>query len=93
MALEAAEAERKRKEDEEATAKAIQEAAERQALLERRKQEKAMALGPEPEKGPDVTEVYNAYNLCLRVYSFLGYFFWYLMLYLHFFLVSIAYAI
>ena len=61
VALEAAEAERKRKEDEEAAAKAIREAAERQALLERRKQEKAMALGPEPEKGPDVTEVYSLF--------------------------------
>uniref|UniRef100_A0ACD5TIW4 Uncharacterized protein n=2 Tax=Avena sativa TaxID=4498 RepID=A0ACD5TIW4_AVESA len=54
---EAAEAERKRKEDEEAQARAVQEAAEKEAALARRRQEKAMALGAEPEKGPDVTRV------------------------------------
>ncbi|KAL5229615.1 hypothetical protein ABZP36_028391 [Zizania latifolia] len=54
---EAAEAERKRKEEEEALARAAQEAAEKEAALTRRRQEKAMALGAEPEKGPDVTRV------------------------------------
>ncbi|KQJ97490.1 plant UBX domain-containing protein 10 [Brachypodium distachyon] len=54
---EAAEAERKRKEDEEAQVRAVQEAAEKEAALARRRQEKAMALGAEPEKGPDVTRV------------------------------------
>ena len=54
---EAAEAERKRKEEEEALKRAAQEAAERQAALTRKRQEKAMALGEEPEKGPDVTQV------------------------------------
>jgi len=54
---EAAEAERKRKEEEEALERAAQEAAEKQAALVRRRQEKAMALGEEPEKGPDVTQV------------------------------------
>lgn len=57
MAFEMAEAERKRKEEEEAAAKAAQEAAERQAAMDLRRQQKAMALGSEPEKGPDVTEV------------------------------------
>eukprot|EP01018_Ginkgo_biloba_P012699 Gb_09992 [translate_table: standard] len=54
---EAAEAEKKRKEEEEAVARAAQEAAEREAALERRRQEKAMSLGVEPEKGPEVTQV------------------------------------
>ncbi|KAF6983786.1 hypothetical protein CFC21_001902 [Triticum aestivum] len=54
---EAVEAERKRIEDEEAQARAVQEAAEKEAALARRRQEKAMALGAEPEKGPDVTRV------------------------------------
>ncbi|XP_006661964.1 plant UBX domain-containing protein 10 [Oryza brachyantha] len=54
---EAAEAERKRKEEEEAQERAAQEAAEKEAALARRRQEKAMALGAEPEKGPDVTRV------------------------------------
>eukprot|EP00252_Welwitschia_mirabilis_P025066 TRINITY_DN7693_c0_g2_i1.p1 TRINITY_DN7693_c0_g2~~TRINITY_DN7693_c0_g2_i1.p1 ORF type:complete len:495 (+),score=96.03 TRINITY_DN7693_c0_g2_i1:330-1814(+) len=54
---EAAEAERKRLEEEEAKARAAQEAAAREAALERRRQEKAMSLGAEPEKGPDVTQV------------------------------------
>ncbi|KAG8084108.1 hypothetical protein GUJ93_ZPchr0010g9006 [Zizania palustris] len=54
---EAAEAERKRKEEEAALARAAQEAAEKEAALARRRQEKAMALGAEPEKGPDVTRV------------------------------------
>ena len=60
---EAAEAERKRIEDEEAQARAVQEAAEKEAALARRRQEKAMALGAEPEKGPDVTRV------CLTFFS------------------------
>ncbi|KAG8092307.1 hypothetical protein GUJ93_ZPchr0012g21887 [Zizania palustris] len=54
---EAAEAERKRKEEEEALARAAQEAAEKEAALAKRRQEKAMALGAEPEKGPNVTRV------------------------------------
>ncbi|KAJ6833183.1 putative plant UBX domain-containing protein 10 [Iris pallida] len=54
---EAAEAERKRKEEEEAQERAVREAAEKQAALVRRRQEKAMALGEEPEKAPDVTQV------------------------------------
>uniref|UniRef100_A0A0D6QSY1 UBX domain-containing protein n=1 Tax=Araucaria cunninghamii TaxID=56994 RepID=A0A0D6QSY1_ARACU len=54
---EAAEAERMRREEEEAIARAAQEAAEREALLEKRRQEKAVALGVEPEKGPNVTQV------------------------------------
>ncbi|ERN16103.1 hypothetical protein AMTRI_Chr11g95210 [Amborella trichopoda] len=54
---EAAEAERKKKEEEEALAKAARETAEKEAALERRRQEKALSLGAEPEKGPDVTEV------------------------------------
>ncbi|KAJ6819156.1 putative plant UBX domain-containing protein 10 [Iris pallida] len=54
---EAAEAERKRKEEEKAQERAVREAAEKQAALIRRRQEKAMALGEEPEKAPDVTQV------------------------------------
>ena len=54
---EAAEAERKRKEEEEALERTAREAAEKQSALVRRRQEKAMALGEEPEKGPDVTQV------------------------------------
>lgn len=57
MEREAAEAERKRKEEEEALARAAHEAAEKEAAIARRRQEKAMALGAEPEKGPDVTQV------------------------------------
>lgn len=57
LSFEAAEAERKRKEEEEAAAKAAKEAAEREAAIERRRQEKALALGSEPEKGPNVSEV------------------------------------
>lgn len=53
----AAEAERKRKEEEEALERAAHEAAEKEAALARLKQEKAMLLGTEPEKGPDVTQV------------------------------------
>ncbi|CAN6484811.1 unnamed protein product [Victoria cruziana] len=54
---EAAEAERKRKEEQEALERAAREAAEKEAALERRRQEKALSLGIEPEKGPDVTQV------------------------------------
>ncbi|XP_047315722.1 plant UBX domain-containing protein 10 [Impatiens glandulifera] len=54
---EAAEAERKRKEEEEARERAAHEAAEKEAALARLRQEKALSLGPEPEKGPDVTQV------------------------------------
>lgn len=54
---EAAEAERKRKEEEEAHERAAHEAAEKEAVLARMRQEKALSLGAEPEKGPNVTQV------------------------------------
>ncbi|CAL9044336.1 plant UBX domain-containing protein 10-like [Musa acuminata AAA Group] len=54
---EAEEAERKRKEEEEALERAAREAADKEAALARRRQEKAMSLGVEPDKGPDVTQV------------------------------------
>ncbi|XP_021767888.1 plant UBX domain-containing protein 10-like [Chenopodium quinoa] len=54
---ERAEEERKRREEEEAREREAREAAEREAALARRKQEKALSLGAEPEKGPDVTQV------------------------------------
>ncbi|KAM7280843.1 hypothetical protein ACFE04_007977 [Oxalis oulophora] len=58
---EAAEAERKRREEEEARERAEREAAEKAAekaaALAKLRQEKALALGTEPEKGPDVTQV------------------------------------
>ncbi|XP_078441857.1 UBX domain-containing protein [Wolffia australiana] len=54
---EAAEAETRRKEEEEARERAVREANEREAALARRRQEKAMSLGIEPDKGPDVTQV------------------------------------
>lgn len=57
MEREAAEAEKKHKEEEEARERAAHEAAEKEAALARRRQEKAMSLGVEPEKGPDVTQV------------------------------------
>lgn len=57
MENEAAEAQRKLKEEEEARERAAQEAAEKEAALARRRQEKAMSLGTEPEKGPTVTQV------------------------------------
>jgi hypothetical protein len=53
-AREEAEAEQRKREEEEAAARAVQE---REAALEQRRREKAMALGAEPEKGPDVTQV------------------------------------
>lgn len=59
MEREAAEAERKRKEEVEAQERAAREAAEREAALAKRREEKAMSLGVEPEKGPDVTRVSN----------------------------------
>ncbi|CAN0908909.1 Plant UBX domain-containing protein 10 [Linum grandiflorum] len=54
---EAAEAERKLKEEEEARERAAQEAIEREAARARMREEKALSLGVEPEKGPDVTQV------------------------------------
>lgn len=57
LAREAAEAERKLKEEEEARERAAYEAAEKKAALARLREEKALALGAEPEKGPDVTQV------------------------------------
>ncbi|XP_076950684.1 plant UBX domain-containing protein 10-like [Bidens hawaiensis] len=57
LAREAAEAERKQKEEEEARVKAAREAAEREAALAKLREEKGLSLGPEPDKGPDVTQV------------------------------------
>ncbi|KAI3828756.1 hypothetical protein L1987_02866 [Smallanthus sonchifolius] len=57
LAREAAEAERKQKEEEEACVKAAREATEREAALVKLREEKGLSLGPEPEKGPDVTQV------------------------------------
>ncbi|XWS50142.1 hypothetical protein CRYUN_Cryun12cG0063400 [Craigia yunnanensis] len=54
---EAAEAEQKRKEEEEARERAAREAAEKEAVRARMRQEKALSLGDEPEKGPNVTQV------------------------------------
>ncbi|KAF8379760.1 hypothetical protein HHK36_029209 [Tetracentron sinense] len=54
---EASEAERKHKEEEEAQERAAREAAEKVAALARRREEKAMSLGTEPGKGPNVTQV------------------------------------
>ncbi|XP_044486526.1 plant UBX domain-containing protein 10-like [Mangifera indica] len=54
---EAAEAERKLKEEEEARERAALEAAEREAALAKMRQEKALGLGDEPERGPNVTQV------------------------------------
>lgn len=54
---EAAEAERKRKEEEEACERAAREAEEKEAALAKMRHEKALSLGAEPEKGPDVTQV------------------------------------
>ncbi|XP_074317668.1 plant UBX domain-containing protein 10 [Silene latifolia] len=54
---ERAEEERKRKEEEEAREREAKEAVEREAALVRRRMEKALSLGAEPEKGPDVTQV------------------------------------
>ncbi|KAL7167793.1 hypothetical protein ACSBR2_038284 [Camellia fascicularis] len=57
LAREAAEAERKQKEEEEAHERAARDAAEKEAALARMREEKALSLGAEPEKGPDVTQV------------------------------------
>ncbi|GAB2231615.1 hypothetical protein Droror1_Dr00010624 [Drosera rotundifolia] len=54
---EALEAARRQKEEEEARERAAREEAEREAALARRREEKALYLGPEPEKGPDITRV------------------------------------
>ncbi|KAL4333605.1 hypothetical protein GQ457_07G031140 [Hibiscus cannabinus] len=54
---EAAEAERKQKEEEEARERAAHEAAVKEAARARIRQEKALSLGDEPEKGPSVTQV------------------------------------
>lgn len=54
---EAAEAERKRLEEERTRQRVAHEAAEREAAIIRRRQEKAMSLGAEPTKGPNVTQV------------------------------------
>lgn len=64
QAREEAEAEQRKREEEEAARRAVQEAAEREAALEQRRLEKAMALGVEPEKGPDVTQV------CISIFGF-----------------------
>ncbi|PSS04267.1 Plant UBX domain-containing protein [Actinidia chinensis var. chinensis] len=57
LAREAAETESKRKEEEEDRERATREAAEKEATLARMRQEKALSLGVEPEKAPDVTQV------------------------------------
>lgn len=54
---EAAEAEQKHKEEEEARERAAREAAEKEAAKARMRQEKALSLGDEPERGPNVTQV------------------------------------
>ncbi|KAK8969462.1 hypothetical protein KSP40_PGU003848 [Platanthera guangdongensis] len=54
---EVGETERKRLEEERAQERAAHEAAEREAAIIRRRQEKAVSLGPEPTKGPNVTQV------------------------------------
>ncbi len=56
-AREEVEAQQRKREEEEAAALAVKEAAEKEAALEERRREKAMALGVEPAKGPDVTQV------------------------------------
>lgn len=59
------EAERKLKEEEEARERTTREAAEKEAALARLRQEKAMSLGAEPEKGPDITQVISRVLTCL----------------------------
>lgn len=56
---EAAEAERKQKEEEETRERAAREAAEREAALIKLREEKSLSLGPEPDKGPEVTQVFR----------------------------------
>ena len=60
LAMEATEAEKKRKEEEGARERAACEAAEREAALVKLREEKALSLGPEPEKGPDITQVFHS---------------------------------
>lgn len=60
LAREAAEEERKHREEEEARERAVREAAEKEAALARMRQEKALSLGDEPEKGPNVTQVMHS---------------------------------
>lgn len=43
--------------EEEARKRAAHEAAEKEAALAKIRQEKALSLGAEPEKGPNVTQV------------------------------------
>ncbi|EPS68279.1 hypothetical protein M569_06490 [Genlisea aurea] len=57
LQLQAAEAERKRKEEDEAREREEREAVEREVALAKSRQEKALRLGAEPEKGPGVTQV------------------------------------
>lgn len=66
---EAAEAEKKRKEEEEAHERAAREAAEKEAARARLRQEKALSLGAEPEKGPDATEVILFFELFYFLFS------------------------
>ncbi|KAL2551067.1 Plant UBX domain-containing protein 10 [Forsythia ovata] len=54
---EAAEAERRRKEEEEAREREAQETAGKEAALAKMREAKALSLGVEPEKGPDVMQV------------------------------------
>lgn len=67
---EAAEAERKRKEEEEAQERAAREAAEKEAALAKIREDKALSLGAEPEKGPDVTQV--IFCFCFHSFFFLN---------------------
>lgn len=67
MEREAAEAERKIKEEEEARERAAQEAAEREAALAKLREEKALSLGAEPDKGPDVTQVSPNFLYCFKL--------------------------
>lgn len=63
--MEAAEAEQKRKEEEEAHERAAREAAEKEAARARMREQKALSLGDEPEKGPSVTQVISFFLLSL----------------------------
>ncbi|MFS7913534.1 hypothetical protein Hanom_Chr02g00142901 [Helianthus anomalus] len=55
--------ERQRREEQEQVEREAREAAEREATLIKLREEKSLSLGPEPEKGPDVTQVF--YTLVL----------------------------
>ncbi|KAH7440870.1 hypothetical protein KP509_03G014700 [Ceratopteris richardii] len=57
LASEKAEAERRKRQEAIVAERAAQEAARKKMALEERKQQKASALGPEPEKGLDSIEV------------------------------------